>query len=32
MAAFENHVNLNSIEQFSKLQSDDINQKLRMTF
>ena len=31
-AAFENHVHLNSIEQFSEFQSDDINQKLRITF
>ena len=27
MAAFENHVYLNSTEQFPKFQSDDVNQK-----
>ena len=32
MAAFENHVNLDSVEQFSEFQSDGFNQKLRMTF
>ena len=31
-AAFENHVYLNSIEQFPEFQSDDGNQKFRMTF
>ena len=32
MAASENHVHLNSIEQFTQFQSDDVNQKLRVTF
>ena len=32
MAAFENHVHLNSMEQFTKFQSGDANQKLRITF
>ena len=31
-AAFENHVYLNSIEQFPEFQSDDGNQKFRITF
>ena len=31
-AAFENHAYLNSIEQFPEFQSDDVNQKFRITF
>ena len=31
-AAFENHVDLNSFEQFTKFQSEDVNQKFRITF
>ena len=29
MAAFENHVYLNSIEQFPEFQYDDINKKIQ---
>ena len=32
MAAFENHFHVNAVEQYTEFQSNNVNQKLRITF